>query len=398
MNTITRASHIEAVIKVAERCNINCSYCYVFNKGNETYKGKPAKISRETMLNTIKYLVKGVEDLSAKQLSIIFHGGEPLMLGKREFNYFLSEIKPVFENRVKLRIGVQSNGMLIDEEWINLFTKYEVGVGISLDGPRDVHDKERRDHKDKGTYDRTINGLKRLQRAAREGRITYPGVICVIDPSADGRATYRHFVDNLDIRGMTFHLPMDTYESFGNKDPMPYAKFLCDVFDEWAKDNNPNIYVRMFEQFLRFLHGRWLSDTYNLGHTDLQHITVESDGAIGIDELKPTLQDDSGYNVAASSLAQFVNSDMSYFMRELNHSLPTECMPCIWKRYCRGGLQHGVQVNRWSSNFGFNNKSVLCEALKKIYAHITYHAISAGLEEDKLCRSLEQGDEALPQT
>ncbi|EQD79036.1 Radical SAM domain protein, partial [mine drainage metagenome] len=244
------------------------------------------------------------------------------MLGKCDFDFFLSQIESTFEDEIDIRVGIQTNAMLINDEWIDLFEKHKVSVGVSLDGPKETNDKERRDHRGHGTYTRTVSGLIKLQDAARRGRLLgYPGIISVIDPTSSGRETYRHFVDELGVHSMSFHLPMDTYESFGRRDPMPYATFICDVFDEWARDNNPEIYVRMFDQFLKFLRNAPRADEAKCNSVLLQHLTVESDGAITIDELKPTLRDESSLNVSGCKLLQFVNSDIAINIRRLKSKL-----------------------------------------------------------------------------
>lgn len=383
------ADHVEAVIKVAERCNINCSYCYVFNKGNDSPKSKPVKISRSVMSATAEYLSQGVRDLGAKSASVVFHGGEPLMMGKRDFDHFATLLRNSVGTETPLRLGVQTNGMLVDDEWIRLFARHGVGVGVSLDGPREINDIERRDFRDRGTYDRVVRGLRLLQAAADRGDIPWPGIISVIQPTADGRTTYRHFVDELGVKAMSFHLPMDTHDTLGDGDILAYARFLCDAFDEWCRDRDKSIQVRMFTQLLSFFTGAVAPRDHASASRLLQHVTIESDGDVEIDELKPTRLRSERFSVFSSSLREFANSSLSRNIRQLNGTLSAPCMDCVWRNYCRGGLQHGVQVNRWSDARGFDNPSVLCAALKKIYAHVANHMLSAGFPEERLLAALD---------
>lgn len=386
---IQSSESLEVVIKVAEKCNINCSYCYVFNKGNERYKGKPARMSREVMHETVRFIKEGIAELNILKTVIVFHGGEPLMLGKRDFEYFCALIRRELDSITHLELSMQTNAMLIDPQWIDLLVKYGVRAGVSIDGIREVHDAERVDFKGRGTYDKTIKGLTLLREANEKGLLPSAGAICVVQPQSNGKITYRHFVDDLKVKGMTFHLPMDTHDSFAGQDPMPYAHFVCDAFDEWIKDNDPTIDVRMFSQLLAFLQGRIQITEGNPSHINLQHITVESDGAIDIDELKPAPLQYDVMNVKTNSLAEFANSSLSRFVRDVYSSLSEQCMPCVWRNYCRGGLQHGLQVNRWSNERGFDNASVLCSALKKIYSHISSHMLAAGFSEESIVDSLD---------
>lgn len=386
---IETVDHIEAVIKVAERCNINCSYCYVFNKGDESFKDRPVKIPQRVMSETAAYLAQGARDLKASAATIIFHGGEPLMMGKRNFDTFAKTLLTELSDVPNVRLGIQTNAMLLDDEWVDIFARHRMSAGVSLDGPEDINDLERKDLRGLGTYQRTVDGLRLLQKRAKEGDLPWPGVISVIHPKANGRTCYRHFVDDLGVRGMTFHLPMDTHDSFRGQDPMVYAQFLCDVFDEWVKDNTKEIYVRMFSQILSFFSGKAAPEDKKPYHVRLQHLTIESDGSVGIDELKPTRLDTGRYNVGSSTLREFANSPASALLRQLHTRLAEPCLPCVWRNYCRGGLQHGVQVNRWSDARGFDNASVLCDGLMKIYSHIAHHALAAGLSEERIVTALE---------
>ncbi|WP_201314343.1 radical SAM protein [Dyella sp. EPa41] len=388
-NLLETVYHVEAVIKVAARCNINCSYCYVFNKGEESFKDRPIKMSRSVMADTAAYLAQGVRELGAKSANVVFHGGEPLMLGKRDFDAFAFLLRDALTGVPSVRLGVQTNAMLLDDEWIDIFARHRIGVGVSLDGTSYINDLERKDHRGRGTYRRTVDGLRLLQKHAKLGAFPWPGVISVIHPLASGKATYRHFVDDLGVRGMTFHLPMDTHDSFESQDVMVYAQFLCDVFDEWARDNNRDIYVRMFSQLLSFFAGGEQQTQDASGHSRMQHVTIESDGSVGVDELKPTRLNTGSFNVRTSSLRDFANSPASALLRELPTRLADQCQPCVWRNYCKGGLQHGVQVNRWSDTNGFDNASVLCEGLMKIYSHVAHHALLAGLPEQRMLDALE---------
>jgi len=380
------ARRIEAVIKVTERCNINCTYCYVFNKGNEDFRNRPVYLKPSVITEITDYLRQGMQELQAEQASVVFHGGEPLMLKRTDFDIFCSELR---RHIPKLTLGVQTNAMLVDDAWIELFHKHQVHVGVSIDGDKPIHDQFRIDHRGRGTYDRVLTGIRRLQAAAAQQYIPEPGAICVINPEADGAATYRHFVDALGFRSLSFHLPMDTYETFGDADVTPYARFLNDAFDQWVMDDDPGIYIRMFDQLLRFYHGKASSVLPSNGQQlSMQHVTISTDGTIGIDELKPAPIPQDGFDVRTSTLHDFAGSDLARYMRDVYRSLPAGCTDCPWKNYCGGGIQHGVQVNRWSNSSGFDNASLLCNALKDVYEHVASYAVRNGLAVDALERAL----------
>lgn len=389
--SVESASSIEVVLKVAERCNINCSYCYVFNKGNTNYQSKPPYMSRDVLKKAAQFVNNGARDLGATKVVIVFHGGEPLMLGKRDFSWCAQHLREVVTHPSELVLAVQTNAMLVDAEWIEIFSANNIAVGVSIDGPRAIHDTERVDFKNRGTYERTIKGLRILQGAAESGQIYDPGIICAVQPLANGAETYSHFVRQLKVKDMSFHLPMDTHDTFLG-DPDGYGKFLCDAFDEWLRDGDSSVHVRMFAQFVGYLQGRYTRTALSKSAVNLQHVTIESDGAIDIDELKPIPLGFPALNIHTHSLVEYANSAMPKFYKEVHGSLSDQCAECVWKNYCRGGLVHGVQVNRWSKKKGFDNVSVLCSAWRQFYSHATQRMLAAGFDENDIAEALD-GDQ-----
>ena len=159
------------ILKTVERCNLNCKYCYFFNGGDESYKKHPPFISKSTIGDLIQFLKQGVEDLLLKHILVVFHGGEPLLQPIKQFEeiclMLLKELSPV----VQLSFKVQTNATLISDEWIDIFSKYNVSVGISIDGPKEYNDVDRVDHKNRGSYDSVRQGIELLQQAVLSKKI-----------------------------------------------------------------------------------------------------------------------------------------------------------------------------------------------------------------------------------
>src|SRR5687767_7362462 len=131
---------VSVVLKTVERCNINCTYCYFFNKKDQSYKSHPPYISRETIDQVAEFLLKGSEDLNFSNILLSIHGGEPLMQNLEDFDYMCGLITHVFKaKKVKVEYTIQTNAMLVNEHWIELFNKHKVHVGISIDGPKIYH-------------------------------------------------------------------------------------------------------------------------------------------------------------------------------------------------------------------------------------------------------------------
>ena len=116
-----RSQHLQVIIKTVERCNINCTYCYVFNMQDDSYLRHPIYITHQTIGKVVTFLKKGCIDLELKHITFIFLGGEPLMQKKKDFVSMCFHIKSNLSSLVKICFSIQTNGMLIDEEWINIF-------------------------------------------------------------------------------------------------------------------------------------------------------------------------------------------------------------------------------------------------------------------------------------
>ena len=154
---------LTVILKVSERCNINCSYCYFFNGNDQTYKDHAAFISLDTINNTADFLSKSIVNHNIKFLRIDFHGGEPLLLKPEYFSQICEIFIKKLDHLTKLQFVVQTNAILLNDNWLNILDKYKVNVGVSIDGPPKIHDKYRIDHHNRGTYARVRKGIDLLR-------------------------------------------------------------------------------------------------------------------------------------------------------------------------------------------------------------------------------------------
>lgn len=143
------------IIKVASRCNLNCTYCFVYNQPDKQWKNQPKLISEQTLQSTCEKIIEHLKFHSKKDVRIIFHGGEPLMGGLKHLNIIVSEIEKSFENTgISYQIGMQSNGLLINENILKYCLSKNISIGISIDGPPKINDINRIDHSGNGSSKR----------------------------------------------------------------------------------------------------------------------------------------------------------------------------------------------------------------------------------------------------
>jgi len=371
-----------AVIKIASRCNINCTYCYMYNLGDETFKLQPKIMNEETinaLLNKIK-LHCLVEDI--KKFQFILHGGEPLLAGKDFFknfikkanNYLLPEITPTYH--------IQSNGILIDKEWCDLFKEYKVNVGISLDGVKSVNDQYRVDHKGRGTYDSVIKGIKIVQ----ENNLGL-GMLTVINIDANPVELYEHLkllkIDNVDFLLPDYthdNLPSGITETSYTRESTPYADWLISIFEIWFTDKD-KLDIRLFKYCVCLLLGGKISFDY-LGTSNNNVLVIETDGGIEpVDSLKIC---GDGFtkmnaNVSTHEFSEALSAPLSKMYHLSKKKIHKQCTVCPLKEICGGGfLPH-----RYSEKNGFNNPSVYCADLIKLFTHINNRVIKEFSEEQR---------------
>ncbi|MEO1367645.1 MAG: radical SAM protein, partial [Acidobacteriota bacterium] len=261
------------VLKLAGRCNLNCSYCYVYNRADRGYLSRPKFISARTFDATLARIREYCDDHSHKGMHLSFHGGEPTLIGPERFDRLASRAREVLGERLD-GMGMQTNATLIDERWLEVFTEHGIQPGVSLDGPPHVHDAERVDHRGRGSYLDTVRGLRRLQDAGFQ-----PGVLCVINPEMGGLEIYEHFL-TLGIRSMGFLLPDASHDTkdgyYGHLGETPVADYLIPIFDRWFSDDDPKIKVRVFRDLLRLMFGGdGSTDAY--GNGKMEYLVVETD-------------------------------------------------------------------------------------------------------------------------
>ncbi len=383
------------ILKTTEKCNLSCKYCYFFNGQYDHHKFHPSSISRDIITKIGNFLIEACRDFNLKFIRFSFHGGEPLLQKQEEFDWMCNFFKEKLSSHVEISFAVQTNATLITENWINLFAKHEVKVGVSLDGPKEYNDENRIYYNGKGSYDNIKKGILNLQKAVKLGHIDKIGVLCVINTRRNAKKIYRHFVDDLKLKKMDFILPDYTWDTFQNQSAEKYGFFLNEVFDEWINDNNPQIVVRILEAVIRNIGGT-SSSLLGVGPevSNLKVITIASNGDISPEETLAHVNPNKFMNIANVkniTLKNFLNLSVIKKIEIEKSQKPKVCKKCCWENVCKGGADH----HRYSDRNGFSNHSVMCKGLKKIYSKIALHLIQNGFSINKLSQTLFDSTDAL---
>ncbi|MDC9604369.1 cyclophane-forming radical SAM/SPASM peptide maturase XyeB [Xenorhabdus griffiniae] len=387
---MNKINHLEVILKISERCNLNCSYCYVFNMGSDIALNSAPVISHNTIIGLKGFLERVAEDVNPDVIQIDLHGGEPLMLKKERLIYLCETLNSGDYKNAELRFALQTNATLINNEWIAIFEKFNISVNISIDGPKHINDKYRLDHKGRSSYEATLNGYKALCTAAKERNIlNYPSILSVIDPEASGKELFDHFYHDMQCKRFDFLLPDSNYENTTNTEGV--KRFLIDVCDAWFEQSDPNCDVRILSSYFTRLAGS--SKYIVLGVTpptegfEALAITVTSTGDIYIDDtLRSTVSEifTPIGNIADATYAQIVNSQPMREFHKIESSLPVDCQGCIWQKICAGGKP----VNRYSRDNAFNNKTIYCDTMAALLGRGAAYLVELGLSENELAKNI----------
>ncbi len=353
--------------KIASRCNINCSYCYIYNLADSRWREQPRFMSEHVAKQTALRIREHCLRNNKKDVLIIFHGGEPLLGGVSHLRMLVSVIKETL-SELTVSLGMQSNGLLFTEEIGNFLAENNISIGISIDGPPEVNDVHRVDHKGRPT---SAALEKKLALITTQFRQVFAGFLSVVNINADPVKVTKYLL-SFSPPSFDLILPYNNYDSLPegkevNKDVTPYADWMIKIFDYWCQQNTKTN-IRFFNSYIRLLFGRYGTlESQGLSPVDL--IVVETNGEIeAVDSLKSTYDGATklGYNIFDNDFDS-VARHFAVRSRQLGaQALCEKCQRCAVVNACGGGYV----PNRYSSERGFNNPSVYCSDLEKIIRHV----------------------------
>jgi uncharacterized protein len=272
-------------------------------------------------------------------------------------------------------LAMQTNGTLIDSTWIDMLRKFEIQVGVSIDGPAAIHDSNRFDFAGGGSHAAAARTIALLLDSGMS-----PGILCVVTPGAPGLEIYRHF-RSLGVPRMDFLLPDVTHDSrdafYGAYPGTAVADYLIPIFDDWFAEDNPNIKIRIFWSIISALLGG-TTDSDQLGNPTCCYLVIETDGTIQANDVLRICE--QGIAETRLNVFQHGFDDLvigSSLVRQITYEampLSAVCQACPERDVCGGGyLPH-----RYSKSNGFDNPSVWCPDLLRIIGHVRRHVFTAG--------------------
>jgi len=349
------------IFKVTSVCTNRCSYCYWYESVDTSIL--PQVVSWDVCVKFVERLEEVVVDYHLKNITIILHGGEPLLMGKDLFCQFLDLLKN-FEQKTdcKVGIGVTTNGVLMDGEWIDIFDKYRILPCVSLDGPQDWHDKNRKLISGKGTYDAVLTALDLLAQKFSRGKLKTLSVI--MDPRGD--LWCHHMFGKLGLKDCDVLIPDLCWDDENIPD---ITKFLISSFDTWY-DSYADLgcNVRFFGGTIKKMLSL-KSSSYGYGIGSNATMVILPHGKCTVEcnlNEKLNMRYHEDFDLKLKRIDEFATDPRMIFMKKESSKVPSVCLECRWLFCCCGGSSD----HRYESQTHTMRESVYCSQLKIFWEHV----------------------------
>jgi len=368
-------------------CNIDCAYCFFLSK-EALYPGGRQRMSPTTLEAYIRQLL---ESHSTPEVTVAWQGGEPTLMKLAFFRQAVDFVEKYRRPGQVVQHTIQTNGLLLDDDWCALFKEHNFLVGLSIDGPREMHDAYRRDRRGQGTFDHVLRSWRLLERNGVEAN-----VVCTVNAAneAHGRAVYCFFRDELGVRWIQF-IPiveraneqtirianegwgeamrgkrvlytqsgdLTTNRSVGGAQ---YGRFLIDVFEEWVRRDVGTVFVQLFDVTLE-------------AHFDRHLLCIHAPtcGTAPALEHNGDLYSCDHYVEPGYKLGNIHEQPMSFLMDSAQQAafgrgkldaLTSQCRGCDVRALCNGGCPKDRFVQSENGEPGHN---YLCPGLKLFFSHV----------------------------
>jgi len=349
------------ILKVHSRCNLSCSYCYVYEMADQGWRQLPRRMSKPVAGRAVERIAEHARKHSLASVDVIMHGGEPLLAGADWLADLVGSLRAQVSAQVN--VTVQTNGTLLDRPMLTTLKNLGMRVGVSLDGDAEATGRHRRYANGRNSFDAVADGLDLLR--SPEFRDCYGGVLCTVDTSNDPVATYESLL-KFSPPALDLLLPHANWNS-----PPPgtgHADWLIRVFERWYSAPRQETRIRLFSELIQLVLGQ-PGAVEGLGLLPSTLIVVDTDGAIKqLDSLSSAYPGaaDTGLHVESSSFDDALDHPTTVARQIGAGALPPQCQSCEVMEICGGGLY----PHRFRLGAGFRNRSVYCDDLLAFIRHV----------------------------
>src|SRR6478735_132474 len=367
-------------------CNLDCSYCFFLSK-EMLYPGSRFRMADELLETYVRQLIEAHSQVP--EVQVAWQGGEPTLMGVEFFRRSVELANGLLKPGQRAVYTIQTNGTLLDEEWAAFFAENEFLVGISIDGPRELHDTYRVNKGGRGSFDEVMHGLSFLNDA----EVDWNALTTVHAANGDrGREVYRFLRDECGARFIQFIPIIERvaeaaedgtvpWESWRDRplyvqegevvtgrsvSPAQYGRFLVDVFEEWVRRDVGEVYVQMFDVAL----ANWVGEPPGLcvhSETCGLALALEHTGDLYSCDHFVEPRYLLG-NIKERHMLELVASQQQrQFGLDKRDTLPQYCRDCDVRFACHGGCPKDRFIRTPEGEPGLN---YLCAGFKEFFHHV----------------------------
>jgi uncharacterized protein len=354
------------IIKPTHNCNLNCEYCYV---GEDAQKGR---MNSKTLENSFEKTIKGFTDKSHNHIDsveFLWHGGEPLTMGL-DFFKVITELTNFYKKiGYNIKNSIQTNGTLLNEETIEYFTnkEHEFFIGLSLDGPKEIHDKTRHYNDKTGSFDEVWKNILILKKYKKK-----IGAISVINKlNIDFIPEIYEFFKENDL-SLKANPLINSGNAVKNKQslgitPVEYGKAMINLFNLWFYDPKPNLDMTI-DNLDSIVRMKLTNQSFGCNYSKSCQNSFISIGPNG--DIYPCGRFDEipefRYgNINEDSLEKALNNPKRFELLQRTSNIES-CRNCEHKTICNSGCIHNAYVTREN----IYDKDYYCLAYKMIFGKV----------------------------
>lgn len=355
--------NISLLIKpVSGSCNMRCKYCFY----EDEMSHREIKNYGRMSYDVLEALVRRVFHEASGTINFMFQGGEPTLIGLDFYKTCIDLVRKYNKNNDVVNFSIQTNGLLINDEWADFFHKHKFLVGISLDGNEESHDCNRLDLEGKGTYSRVMKAIEVLKKHQVEFNI----VTVIQGKVAENiSAIYNLYKRN----HFMYQQYIECLEPFTEDDAKPiwldnkeYATFLIKLFRKWSSDIKKGNYVynRYFENLIMILKGYCPESCGMMGRCGIQWV-IEADGSVFPCDFY-VLDPYKLGNIMDHSFKEMEKVRIDSGFIQFSETILDECKRCKWFMLCRNGCRRNCEP----SIHNRRQKNRFCSAYKEFYENV----------------------------
>lgn len=343
-------------------CNLDCKYCFYLEKERLYPSGTDWRMSPETLESFVR---QHIEAHSIPEVIFAWQGGEPTLLGVDFFRRAV-ELQKKYGRGRRIENAFQTNGVLLDDEWCRFFKDNQFLVGISIDGPEEIHDHYRVDRGGAPSFQRVMRGVEALKR----NEVDFNTLTVVSRANQDHPLEVYGFLKAIGSLVMQF-IPLVERDPDGkvqefSVEAEPYGKFLTSIFDEWVRHDVGRHFVQLFDVSLASWIGMpqslcWFRETCGAA------LALEHNGDLYSCDHYVYPENRLG-NIMDEPLASLVNSEQQRkFGQDKKDTLPRYCLDCDVRFACHGECPKRRFIQTPDGEEGLN---YLCAAYQRFFRHV----------------------------